>query len=431
MKNNSTVISEFNSVIGNKFVITQKWQKQPFVNGWRYGNGDALAILKPGTLLELWKLIKICVSNDFIIIMQAANTGLTGGSTPYGNDYDRSIIIINTLRINSIQVIDEGNQIVALPGSSLFDLENKLKESIIGQNDAIDVVVNAIQRNQTGLKDPNKPIGSFIFLGQTGVGKTQLAKSLGEELFNSKDSLIRLDMSEYMEKFSVSRLIGAPPGYVGYEEGGQLSEKVRRKPYSIVLLDEVEKAHPDVFNMMLQVLDDGYLTDSVGRKVDFKNTVIIMTSNIGTRKLKDFGTGVGFDTDYRKKEKNKLSTEVLKKSLGKKFSPEFLNRIDEIVVFNELNKNEIEKIVKIEIKKFINRLSEIEYKIQIDSKAISFLAKKGYNKEYGARPVKRAIQKFIEDEIAKMIVKNKIKKNDNIVISHKKDNDKLDFSVST
>ena len=312
-----------------------------------------------------------------------------------------------------------------------FDLESKLKESIIGQNDAIDVVVNAIQRNQTGLKDPNKPIGSFIFLGQTGVGKTQLAKSLGEELFNSKDSLIRLDMSEYMEKFSVSRLIGAPPGYVGYEEGGQLSEKVRRKPYSIVLLDEVEKAHPDVFNMMLQVLDDGYLTDSVGRKVDFKNTVIIMTSNIGTRKLKDFGTGVGFDTDYRKKEKNKLSTEVLKKSLGKKFSPEFLNRIDEIVVFNELDKNEIEKIVKIEIKKFINRLSEIEYKIQIDSKAISFLAKKGYNKEYGARPVKREIQKFIEDEIAKMIVKNKIKKNDNIVISHKKDNDKLDFSVST
>ena len=312
-----------------------------------------------------------------------------------------------------------------------FDLDSKLKQNIIGQNDAIEVVVNAIQRNQTGLKDPNKPIGSFIFLGQTGVGKTQLAKSLGEELFNSNDSLIRLDMSEYMEKFSVSRLIGAPPGYVGYEEGGQLSEKVRRKPYSIVLLDEVEKAHPDVFNMMLQVLDDGYLTDSVGRKVDFKNTVIIMTSNIGTRKLKDFGTGVGFDTDYRKKEKNKLSTEVLKKSLGKKFSPEFLNRIDEVVVFNELDKNEIEKIVNIEIKKFISRLSEIEYKIQIDSKAISFLAKKGFHKEYGARPVKRAIQKFIEDEVAKMIVKNKIKKNDNIVISHKKDNDKLNITVSS
>ena len=238
-------------------------------------------------------------------------------------------------------------------------------------------------------------------------------------------------MSEYMEKFSVSRLIGAPPGYVGYDEGGQLSEKIRRKPYSILLLDEVEKAHPDVFNMMLQVLDDGYLTDSVGRKVDFKNTVIIMTSNVGSRKLKDFGTGVGFDTDYRKKEKNKLSTEILKKSLGKKFSPEFLNRIDEIVVFNELEKNEIQKIVKIEINKFIARLSEIGYEIKIDAKAVSFLALKGYNKEFGARPVKRAIQKHIENEIAKKIVNNEIKKNETIIISYKKDNSNLDFIVSS
>ena len=315
--------------------------------------------------------------------------------------------------------------------SDQFDLEKKLKNSIIGQDDAISVVVNAIQRNQTGLKDPNKPIGSFIFLGQTGVGKTQLAKSLGEELFNRKDSIVRLDMSEYMEKFSVSRLIGAPPGYVGYDEGGQLSEKIRRKPYSILLLDEVEKAHPDVFNMMLQVLDDGYLTDNVGRKVDFKNTVIIMTSNVGSRKLKDFGTGVGFDTDYRKKEKNKLSTEILKKSLGKKFSPEFLNRIDEIVVFNELEKNEIQKIVKIEINKFIARLSEIGYEIKIDAKAVSFLALKGYNKEFGARPVKRAIQKHIENEIAKKIVNNEIKKNETIIISYKKDNSNLDFIVSS
>jgi ATP-dependent Clp protease ATP-binding subunit ClpC len=312
-----------------------------------------------------------------------------------------------------------------------FDLEKNLKESIIGQDDAINVLVNAIQRNQTGLKDPNKPIGSFIFLGQTGVGKTQLAKNLGQELFNSKDSLIRLDMSEYMEKFSVSRLIGAPPGYIGYDEGGQLSEKIRRKPYSIVLLDEVEKAHPDVFNMMLQVLDDGYLTDSVGRKVDFKNTVIIMTSNIGTRKLKDFGTGVGFDTEFRKKEKNKLSTEILKKSLGKKFSPEFLNRIDEIIVFNELEEKEIEKIVRIEIKKFINRLSEIEYKVKIDSKAITFLASKGFNQEFGARPVKRAIQKYIENEIAKRIVNNEIKKNDLVSISHNKDKSSLEFLVSS
>ena len=312
-----------------------------------------------------------------------------------------------------------------------FDLEKNLKENIIGQDDAINVLVNAIQRNQTGLKDPNKPIGSFIFLGQTGVGKTQLAKNLGQELFNSKDSLVRLDMSEYMEKFSVSRLIGAPPGYVGYDEGGQLSEKIRRKPYSIVLLDEVEKAHPDVFNMMLQVLDDGYLTDSVGRKVDFKNTVIIMTSNIGTRKLKDFGTGVGFDTEFRKKEKNKLSTEILKKSLGKKFSPEFLNRIDEIIVFNELKEKEIEKIVRIEIKKFIDRLSEIEYKVKIDSKAITFLASKGFNQEFGARPVKRAIQKYIENEIAKRIVNNEIKKNDLVSISHNKDKSSLEFSVSS
>ncbi len=312
-----------------------------------------------------------------------------------------------------------------------FDLEKNLKENIIGQDDAIKVLVNAIQRNQTGLKDPNKPIGSFIFLGQTGVGKTQLAKNLGQELFNSKDSLVRLDMSEYMEKFSVSRLIGAPPGYVGYDEGGQLSEKIRRKPYSIVLLDEVEKAHPDVFNMMLQVLDDGYLTDSVGRKVDFKNTVIIMTSNIGTRKLKDFGTGVGFDTEFRKKEKNKLSTEILKKSLGKKFSPEFLNRIDEIIVFNELKEKEIEKIVRIEIKKFIDRLSEIEYKVKIDSKAITFLASKGFNQEFGARPVKRAIQKYIENEIAKRIVNNEIKKNDLVSISHNKDKSSLEFSVSS
>ena len=310
-----------------------------------------------------------------------------------------------------------------------FDLLKNLQKQIIGQDEAIEVVVNAIQRNQTGLKDPNKPIGSFIFLGQTGVGKTQLAKSLGQEIFNNKDSLIRIDMSEYMEKFSVSRLIGAPPGYVGYEEGGQLSERVRRKPYSIVLLDEVEKAHPDVFNMMLQVLDDGYLTDSVGRKIDFKNTVIIMTSNIGTRNLKDFGTGVGFDTEFRKKEKKKLTTEILKKSLGKKFSPEFLNRIDEIVVFNQLDQEEIIKIVKIEINKFISRLSEIDYTVKLDSKAIKFLANKGYDKDFGARPVKRAIQKYIEDEIAKRIVKNEIKKGDIISITHNKGEDFLIFNV--
>ena len=352
------------------------------------------------------------------------------------NDLKKKRELVTDLNINEVVSIISGIPLKKIDNTNnnksvKFDLENKLKEKIIGQNDAIDVVVNAIQRNQTGLKDPNKPIGSFIFLGQTGVGKTQLAKTLGEELFNRKDSIVRLDMSEYMEKFSVSRLIGAPPGYVGYDEGGQLSEKIRRKPYSILLLDEVEKAHPDVFNMMLQVLDDGYLTDSVGRKVDFKNTVIIMTSNVGTRKLKDFGTGVGFDTEFRKKEKNKLSTEILKKSLGKKFSPEFLNRIDEIVVFNELEKKEIQSIVKIEINKFIKRLAEIDYKIKIDSKAINFIAQKGYNKEFGARPVKRAIQKYIENEIAKRIVNNEVKKNDTINITHKKNDSFLDFVVSS
>ena len=352
------------------------------------------------------------------------------------NDLKKKRELVTDLNINEVVSLISGIPLKKIDNTNdnksvKFDLENKLKEKIIGQNDAIDVVVNAIQRNQTGLKDPNKPIGSFIFLGQTGVGKTQLAKSLGEELFNRKDSIVRLDMSEYMEKFSVSRLIGAPPGYVGYDEGGQLSEKIRRKPYSILLLDEVEKAHPDVFNMMLQVLDDGFLTDSVGRKVDFKNTVIIMTSNVGTRKLKDFGTGVGFDTEFRKKEKNKLSTEILKKSLGKKFSPEFLNRIDEIVVFNELEKNEIQSIVKIEINKFIKRLSEINYKIKIDSKAINFIALKGYDKEFGARPVKRAIQKYIENEIAKRIVNNEVKKNDTINITHKKNDSFLDFVVSS
>ncbi len=351
------------------------------------------------------------------------------------NDLKKKRELVTDSNINEVVSLISGIPLKKIDNTNdnksvKFDLENKLKEKIIGQNDAIDVVVNAIQRNQTGLKDPNKPIGSFIFLGQTGVGKTQLAKILGEELFNSKDSIVRLDMSEYMEKFSVSRLIGAPPGYVGYDEGGQLSEKIRRKPYSILLLDEVEKAHPDVFNMMLQVLDDGFLTDSVGRKVDFKNTVIIMTSNVGTRKLKDFGTGVGFDTEFRKKEKNKLSTEILKKSLGKKFSPEFLNRIDEIVVFNELEKKEIQSIVKIEINKFIKRLDEIDYKIKIDSKAINFIAQKGYDKEFGARPVKRAIQKYIENEIAKRIVNNEVKKNDTINITHKKNDSFLDFVVS-
>jgi len=337
---------------------------------------------------------------------------------------DNIIEVVSLISGVPLRKIDQTENVVE------FNLEKSIKDKIIGQDNAVDAVVNAIQRNKTGLKDPNKPIGSFIFLGQTGIGKTQLAKSLGEELFNNKDSLIRIDMSEYMEKFSVSRLIGAPPGYVGYEEGGQLSERVRRKPYSVVLLDEIEKAHPDVFNMLLQVLDDGYLTDSVGRKVDFKNTVIIMTSNIGTRKLKEFGTGVGFDTDYKKKDVNKLSSEVLKKSLSKKFSPEFLNRIDEIVVFNQLTTKEIEKIAKIEINNFIDRLKEIDYDVKIDSKVLKFISVKGFDKEFGARPIKRAIQKHLEDPLAKKIVSGEIKKGDKIEISHVKDSESLDIKIS-
>ncbi len=337
---------------------------------------------------------------------------------------DNIIEVVSLISGVPLRKIDQTENVVE------FNLEKSLKDKIIGQDDAVDAVVNAIQRNKTGLKDPNKPIGSFIFLGQTGIGKTQLAKSLGEELFNNKDSLIRIDMSEYMEKFSVSRLIGAPPGYVGYEEGGQLSERVRRKPYSVVLLDEIEKAHPDVFNMLLQVLDDGYLTDSVGRKIDFKNTVIIMTSNIGTRKLKEFGTGVGFDTDYKKKDENKLSSEVLKKSLSKKFSPEFLNRIDEIVVFNQLHTNEIEKIAKIEINIFISRLKEIDYHVKIDNKVLKFISNKGYDKEFGARPIKRAIQKHLEDPLAKKIVNSEIKKGDKIEITHNKDSESLSIKIN-
>ncbi len=337
---------------------------------------------------------------------------------------DNIIEVVSLISGVPLRKIDQTENVVE------FNLEKSIKDKIIGQDTAVDAVVNAIQRNKTGLKDPNKPIGSFIFLGQTGIGKTQLAKSLGEELFNNKDSLIRIDMSEYMEKFSVSRLIGAPPGYVGYEEGGQLSERVRRKPYSVVLLDEIEKAHPDVFNMLLQVLDDGYLTDSVGRKVDFKNTVIIMTSNIGTRKLKEFGTGVGFDTDYKKKDVNKLSSEVLKKSLSKKFSPEFLNRIDEIVVFNQLTTKEIEKIAKIEINNFIDRLKEIDYDVKIDSKVLKFISVKGFDKEFGARPIKRAIQKHLEDPLAKKIVSGEIKKGHKIEISHVKDSESLDIKIS-
>ena len=276
--------------------------------------------------------------------------------------------------------------------------------------------MKAIQRNRVGLKDPNKPIGSFIFLGSTGVGKTQLAKVLARELFDSEDSLIRVDMSEYMEKFAISRLIGAPPGYVGYEEGGQLTEKVRRKPYSVVLLDEIEKAHPDVFNMLLQILDDGFITDSLGRKIDFRNTIIIMTSNIGARQLKDFGAGVGFGTSSKVAQADDHAKGIIENALKKSFAPEFLNRIDDIVVFNSLEREHIHLIIDIELDKLLHRISDLGYTLKLSEKAKDYIADKGFDKKYGARPLKRAIQKYIEDALAQEIVNSKLSEGDTIVM---------------
>lgn len=298
----------------------------------------------------------------------------------------------------------------------LIKMEDVLKSSVIGQNNAVKKVVKAIRRNRAGLKDPSKPIGSFIFLGPTGVGKTYLAKILSEYLFDSTDSLIRIDMSEFMEKFAVSRLIGAPPGYVGYEEGGQLTEKVRRKPYSIILLDEIEKAHPDVFHILLQVLDDGVLTDSFGRKVDFKNTIIIMTSNIGSRQLKDFGYGIGFDTNARKAGSDDYAKGVIENSLKKTFAPEFLNRIDDVVIFDSLKIEDIKEIINIELKELILRIKSLGYEFSINDKAKNYIVEKGWDEKFGARPLKRAIQKYIEDPLAEELIKNKFKKGDTIIV---------------
>ena len=317
------------------------------------------------------------------------------------------------------------NRIAQTEGNKLSLLPELINGKVIGQDKAVSKVVKAIQRNRAGLKDPSKPIGSFIFLGQTGVGKTQLAKVLASELFDSSDSLIRIDMSEYMEKFAISRLVGAPPGYVGYEEGGQLTEKVRRKPYSVILLDEIEKAHPDVYNMLLQVLDDGFLTDSLGRKIDFSNTIIIMTSNVGARKLKDFGNGVGFGTSAQKMQESSNARSVIENALKKAFAPEFLNRIDDVVVFNTLEKNDIDKIIDIELDKLLNRIDELGYKLKLSKKAKSFIAEKGFDKQYGARPLKRAIQKYVEDLIAEEIIKSNIESGDTISIDLNKETDSL------
>lgn len=314
-------------------------------------------------------------------------------------------------------------------GNKLLNMGEELKGKVIGQEEAIKKLTKAIQRTRVGLKDPKKPIGSFIFLGPTGVGKTELAKTLATYLFDKDDALIRIDMSEYMEKFSVSRLVGAPPGYVGYEEGGQLTEKVRRKPYSVVLLDEIEKAHPDVFNILLQVLDDGILTDGLGRRVDFRNTIIIMTSNIGVRDLKDFGAGIGFANKAKQESMDEIMKSTIQSALKKAFSPEFLNRLDDVVVFNSLSKEDIFKIIDISLGKLFRRITELGYKIELTEKAKEFLAEKGYDQQYGARPLNRAIQKYLEDAIAEEILKGDLSEGDVITADYSGEGSELSISV--
>tara|TARA_A100001035_G_scaffold79405_1_gene61521 strand:- start:858 stop:3392 length:2535 start_codon:yes stop_codon:yes gene_type:complete len=348
------------------------------------------------------------------------------------NEIKTNKIIVNGDNVAEVVSLMTGipvQRIASKEIKKLSKMSNNIKKRIIGQDDAIAKISKAIQRNRVGLKDPKKPIGTFIFLGSTGVGKTQLAKALSEEMFDSSDSLVRIDMSEYMEKFSVSRLVGAPPGYVGYEEGGQLTEKVRKKPYSVILLDEIEKAHPDVFNLLLQVLDDGQVTDSLGRKIDFKNTVIIMTSNIGTKQLKDFGQGVGFNTSARKNNAAEYSKGVIESALKRTFAPEFLNRIDDVILFNSLEKEHIYKIIDIELKHVVERINKLGYKINISKGAKDFVATKGFDSKFGARPLKRAIQKYIEDPLAEKIINVELSLEDKIFIKFSKSNNELIFTI--
>lgn len=312
----------------------------------------------------------------------------------------------------------------------LLHMYDEVRNHIIGQDEAVMKVVKAIQRNRAGLKDPNRPIGSFILLGPTGVGKTQLAKVLAEYLFDSVESLVRIDMSEYMEKFAVSRLIGAPPGYVGYEEGGQLTEKVRRKPYSVVLFDEIEKAHPDVFNILLQILDEGTITDSLGRKVDFKNTIILMTSNIGTKQLKDFGKGVGFETKARKEQSVDYERSVIENALKKTFAPEFLNRIDEIIIFNSLTRDHIHSIIDIELKELFRRIEKMGYAPKITDEAKDFIADVGFDEKFGARPLKRAIQRYLEDPLAEEIIKSVLAQGDILELDYDKEKKSIKINVA-
>jgi ATP-dependent Clp protease ATP-binding subunit ClpC len=313
----------------------------------------------------------------------------------------------------------------------LSKMSTAIEGKVIGQYEAVRKIVKAIQRGRVGLKDPNKPIGSFMFLGPTGVGKTQLAKVLAKYLFDSEDALVRIDMSEYMEKFAVSRLVGAPPGYVGHDEGGQLTEKIRRKPYSVILLDEIEKAHPEVFNLLLQVLDDGQLTDSFGRKVNFKNTIIIMTSNTGSRQLKDFGTGVGFSTKNKLAAAEEETKAVIEKELKKKFAPEFLNRVDDVVMFNSLSKENINEIIKIELEKLIERVEKMEYKLTITDSAIEYIASEGFDPQYGARPLKRAIQRYVEDVLTEDIIQYNPEKGSNLILDYNSETEKMVVTIES
>ncbi|HRI78413.1 MAG TPA: ATP-dependent Clp protease ATP-binding subunit [Cyclobacteriaceae bacterium] len=321
------------------------------------------------------------------------------------------------------------NRIAQKESNKLLSMGNELNDKVIGQEEAIKKLTRAIQRTRVGLKDPRKPIGSFVFLGPTGVGKTELAKVLATYLFDKEDALVRIDMSEYMEKFSVSRLVGAPPGYVGYEEGGQLTEKVRRKPYSVILLDEIEKAHPDVFNILLQVLDDGILTDGLGRRVDFRNTIIIMTSNIGVRDLKDFGSGIGFATKSKQANEEEIMKSTIQSALKKAFSPEFLNRLDDVIVFNSLQRENIHKIIDITLGKLFKRITALGYHVELTDKAKDFLAEKGYDHQFGARPLNRAIQKYLEDPVAEEILKGEIEEGGTILADYPGEGDQLTIKL--
>ena len=346
---------------------------------------------------------------------------------------------------NNRQLVDEDSvaEVVSMMASipvtkvsqnenqKLSGMETSISDKVIGQNEAVKKIVKAIQRGRVGLKDPNKPIGSFMFLGPTGVGKTQLAKVLAKYLFDSEDALVRIDMSEYMEKFAVSRLVGAPPGYVGHDEGGQLTEKIRRKPYSVILLDEIEKAHPEVFNLLLQVLDDGQLTDSLGRKINFKNTIIIMTSNTGSRQLTDFGTGVGFSTKHKLAAAEEDIKAVIEKELKKKFAPEFLNRVDDVVMFNSLSKDHINEIIKIELEKLIERVEKMEFKLTITDGAIEYIASEGFDPQYGARPLKRAIQRHVEDVLTEDIIQHNPQKGSNLILDYNSETEKMVVTIES